>query len=389
MIKVVVVHTVETLDLNYAIGELTSQINTKGPLLRNTAGLLFCNYEFIQSGLVRELCIRLPFTVLGCSSQVFAVQSSGEELMLTLMLLTSDDVEFYAGVSGPLNAGNESTLEELYYDLSMRETQAAFDPSLMLVFPPFLTDITGNMAIHILDRVSGGVPMFGSTAIDITTSLRSPMTIFNGDSYSDRLVMVLLKGTVRPRFFAYTLPGEPRFSQRFTITKAERNRILTINDRPAVEFLERLGVINKGGVEVLYAFPIVVDYEDGTKPRVFTISRVDPDGSLISGQDIPVGGVVNIGTISGGLVIASTTQILKQIKETTGADGLILVSCFSRILTLQDPLEEVSLVIKQLREWPVPFVFFSSGGEICPIHKDGQDKLANEFHQFTIIACVF
>jgi hypothetical protein len=389
MIKVLVVHTVETLDLNYAIDELISQINKKGPLLRNTAGLLFCNYEFIQSGLVRELCMRLPFTVLGCSSQVFAVQNSGEELMLTLMLLTSDDVEFYAGVSGPLTAGNENTLEELYYDLSMRGTQDAFDPPLMLVFPPFLADITGNRAIEILDRVSGGVPMFGSSAIDITTSQRSPVTVFNGNAYPNRLVMMLLKGNVRPRFFAYTLPGEPRFSQKFTITEAKRNRILTINGNPAVEFLERLGVINKGGVEVLYAFPIVVDYEDGTPPRVFTISRVDPDGSLVSEQDIPTGGVVNIGTISGGMVIASTTRILEQIKETVGTQGLILVSCFSRILTLQDPLEEVTLVVKQLREWPVPFVFFSSGGEVCPIHKGGQDKLVNGFHQFTIIACIF
>jgi hypothetical protein len=306
--------------------------------------------------------------------------------MLALMILTSDDVEFYTGVSGPLDAGNEKNLEDLYRDLT---AGGAFEPSFMLVFPPILSGITGNAVVNILDRISGGVPTFGSLPIDITTSLRSPVTIYNGESYPDRLVMVLFRGEVRPRFYAFSLPGEPRFSQKFTITRAKGNRILSINDKPAVEFLERLGVINRGAVDVLYAFPIVVDYGDGSPPLLFTINKVEKDGSLISERDIPTGGTVNIGTINGSLVIASTRHIIERIKETQEPSFLFLVSCFSRILTLQDSLEEVNLAIKELRDWPAPFVFFSSGGEICPILTSGQDKLVNAFHQFTIIACVF
>jgi hypothetical protein len=386
MIRSIVAHTIETTDLDYAIGELNTQINSKGPLLHNTIGLIFCNYEFIESGLVRELCTRLPFTVLGCSTQILAVPNAGEELMLSLMILTSNDVEFHAGVSEALVTENAEPLENLYRDLTM---QGVFEPSLILAFPPILTGMTGNVSVSILDRISGGVPIFGSAAIDITTSLRNPVTIYDGNVYSDRLVAVLFKGNVRPRFFTYALPGEPRFSRKFTITEAKQNRILSINGNPAAEFLERLGVINNGGVEVLYAFPIVVNYEDGTPPRVFTISRVDPDGSLVSGQDIPPGGLVNIGTISGNLVLASTRHIIEQIKTVPEPSVLFLISCFSRILTLQDSLEEVNLVLKQLRDWPTPFVFFSSGGELCPIPVKGQDKLINAFHQFTIIACVF
>jgi hypothetical protein len=220
------------------------------------------------------------------------------------------------------------------------------------------------------------------------------MTIFNGNHYSDRLPLVLLRGDVHPRFFACALPGEVRFSQNVAITQSKGNRIISIDNRPAVEFLERLGIIGRGkqdilfGVEVLYAFPVVVDYHDGTPPRVFTISKIDTDGSLISEQDIPVGGTVNIGTISGELVIESTRHIIDQIKETPARNGLILVSCFSRILTLQDPLDETAVVLRQLKDLPVPFLLFSSGGEVCPLYKSGQDKPVNAFHQFTIIACV-
>jgi hypothetical protein len=259
----------------------------------------------------------------------------------------------------------------------------------MLVFPPMLAGITGNVAVNVLDQVSGGVPIFGSVAIDITTSLRTPVTIYNGSAYTDRLVMVMLKGNIHPRFLACALPGEPRFSQKFIITGVEKNRVISINNKPAADFLKDLGVINEGGVEVFYAFPIVVDREDGTPPLVFTVSRIEPDGSLVSEQDIPPGGTVNIGTISGTLVLASTQHIIDQIKTIPEPSVLLLVSCFSRVLTLQDSLEEVNLVIKQLRDWPVPFVLFSSGGELCPVFTDKQEKLINAFHQFTIIACVF
>jgi hypothetical protein len=388
MIKVIVAHTIEPADIDFAIEEITAQIREKEPLLAHTVGLLFCNFEFIQSGLVRELCGQLPFDVVGCTSQVFAVRNAGEEFMLTLMVLTSDDVEFYTGVSEPLHEGNEASLERLYNDLLFQGKDTSLEPALMFVFPPFLADVSGNAVVNILDQISGGIPMFGSAAIDITTDLRSPMTIFNGDHYSDQLPLVLLRGNVHPRFFAYSLPGEVRFSQDVKITQSKGNRIIEIDHKPAVDFMNRLGLINQGVAEVLYAFPVVVDYHDGTQPRMFTISRIDPDGSLVSEQDIPVGGTVNIGTISGELVIESTSRLIDQIKEIPAQNGLLLVSCFSRILTLQDPLDEVNIVQKQLRDLPMPFLLFASGGEVCPIFRSGQDKPINAFHQFTIIACV-
>jgi hypothetical protein len=396
MIRTIVTHTIEPVDIEFALDEITAQLGEKGPLLSHTIGLLFCNFEFIQSGLVHELCGRLPFDIAGCTSQAFAVPGAGEEFMLTLMVLTSDDVEFHAGFSEPLSAGNEAALEKLYLDLLSQgkgasagaDAPAAVDPALMFVFPPFLTDVTGNTVVSVLDRVSGGLPIFGSAAIDITTDLRSPMTIFNGEHSPDRVPLVLLRGNVQPKFFSCSLPGEVRFSQHVKITKAKGNRIVEIDNRPAVEFVEKLGLIHQGVAEVLYAFPIVVDYHDGTEPRIFTVSKIDTDGSLVSEQDIPVGGTVNIGTIGGDLVIESTHHLLDQIMETPPQNGLILVSCISRILTLRDSLEEIDVVQRRFRDLSMPYVLFSSGGEVCPLYRSPQDKPMNAFHQYTIIACI-
>jgi hypothetical protein len=214
------------------------------------------------------------------------------------------------------------------------------------------------------------------------------MTIFNGSYSPDRVPLVLLRGNVQPKFFSCSLPGEVRFSQNVLITKAKGNRIIEIDNRPAVEFVEKLGLIIQGVAEVLYAFPIVVDYHDGTEPKIFTVSKIDTDGSLVSEQDIPVGGTVTIGTINGELVIDSTRHLLDQIMETPPQNALIVVSCLSRVLTLRDSLEEIEVVQRRFMDLPMPFVFFSSGGEVCPLYRSPQGKPVNAFHQFTIIACI-
>jgi hypothetical protein len=392
MIKTIVVSTVEDVDIKFAIHELTSRIKNNEPLLRNSVGLLFCNMEFIKSGLVAALCKELPFEVIGCTSQIFAVQNAGEEFMLTLTILTSDDVEFTAGLSEPLNQDAESGLENFYRDLSSRGSSAE-KPALMLVCAPsFFTGLTMNRQVDILDRVSGGVPLFGTVAIDITTTVRAPMTIFNGNSYTDRMAVILLRGNVHPRFISHSLPGEPHLQQKFTITEARGNRIFSIDNMPARDYFKKLGLVGQNPdedeMQVIYAFPIVVEPGNGEPSQYFTISLIDEEGALVSGQDIPQGGTAVIGTISGDLVLASTRLVLRQLEEMADAAGIILISCFSRVLTLQDTLEEVNLVIKQMRNLPLPFVFLSSAGEICPVPGDKQGELKNKFHQFTIIACI-
>jgi hypothetical protein len=389
MIKTIAVSTTEAVDLEFAVNEVNTRINNEGPLLRNSAGLLFCNYEFIKSGMVEALCEKLPFDVIGCTSQVFAVQNAGEEFMLTLMILTSDDTEFSAGLSEPLDQDSGPALENCYRGLFSQDSGGQ-DPALMLVCAPFLTGLTMNKQVEILDQVSGGIPCFGTVALDITTTVRSPMVIFNGNSHRDRLAMILLRGNLRPRFISHSLPGEPRLKQKFTITEARGNRIFSINNIPAWDYFAKLGLVNlnRDEMQVFYAFPIVVDYDNGEPSKYFIISLIDKEGALVSEQDIPLGGTAVIGTISGEMVLASTRHVLKQLENIPDANGIILLSCFSRVLTLQDPLEEVNLVIKQLRDVPVPFVFFSSAGEICPVPAEAREGLENKFHQFTIIACV-
>jgi hypothetical protein len=97
---------------------------------------------------------------------------------------------------------------------------------------------------------------------------------------------------------------------------------------------------------------------------------------------------VAIGTIDEELILQSTRHFIDGIKEAAGQDGLFIVSCLSRILTFEDSMREIAFIRQQLSDFPAPFLYIYSGGEICPLYKPGEDKPVNAFHQFTIVACV-
>ncbi|MDR2786036.1 MAG: FIST C-terminal domain-containing protein [Treponema sp.] len=396
MIKVMTAYTTEPTDADYAVQEILTQI--EDDLLANSIGFLFCNFEFLESSLVRKLCDRLPFNVLGCVSQGFAVKDAGETFMLVLMVLSSDDVEFVSGISESLTSGDEGVVEALYRDL-LAKGPGSTEPAMMFAFPPMCTGLTGNAIVRTLDRVSVGVPVFGSIAVDHAAELRSPRTIYNGEYYADRLPLVLLWGNVKPRFFACSLPRGVRITQNAEITEAEGNRLISINNMPAAAFMEKIGIGNQGDVNIMYAFPIVVDSHDGSEPRLIAISKTDSGGALISEQDVPTSGTVTIGTIDEKLVIESTRYLMDKIKKASVQNGLLVFSCASRVFTLQDPIKEMTLFRQEFADLPRPFLYTYSGGEICPLYKSekdksekdepGEDKPVNSFHQFTVVACAF
>jgi hypothetical protein len=389
MIKVMTAHTMEPNDVDYAIQEVLTQLGDG--LLANSIGLLFCNFEFIESTLMGKLCARLPFDVVGCVSQGFAVKDAGEEFMLTLMVLSGDDVEFVSGISASLSGRGEDAVETLYRDLVARGTNPR-EPALVFAFPPFCSaesTITGNAIIRTLDRVSGGVPVFGSVAVDHTVKVRAPGTIYNGEYYSDCLPLVLLRGNIKPRFFACSVPRGVQIEQKAVITEAGGNRLLSIDNMPAAAFMEKIGIGRQDDVDIIYAFPIVIDRHDGSEPLLIAMSKVDAGGALVSEQDVPTSGTVTIGTIDEKLVISSTRYFIDRIKKTPPRNALLVFSCLSRTLTFQNPMEEITFIRQAFADLPVPFLYVYSGGEICPLHKPGVDKPVNDFHQFTVIACAF
>jgi hypothetical protein len=385
MITLLTAYTHELEEPQKAAKEILDQLNRGKKPLKNSIALLFCHSVFVAQGVARVICESLPFEVLGCSCQSFALREAADEIMLTVAVLTSDDVEFAAGISAPLTEENLDTeLQALY-----RRAAAPFNaaPALVFALLPTMLNSSGEHIAAAVDRVCKGIPVFGTAALDMDTKVRRPWTIFHGEAYSDRVALLFFKGPVNPRFFSLPFAGKYIFAQDAVITGVAGNLITGINNKPAVSFIENLGLIepnSQGGL----IFPLLIDYHDGTGPYVAIVHSVTADGALITSRNLQVGGALSIGSVSIEDVLESARTLAQAVKETGDGSGLIIFSCFLRSIVMGGkPLAEIEVIQKELAGFPAPYLFLYSGGELCPRYTESGD-FTNRFYQYALVACL-
>jgi hypothetical protein len=381
MIKMLTAHTFEIDDTDAAVREIREQLDSQGGLLKNTVGLLFCYLDFIKSGTVEAVSKALPFDTLGCTTLGAAAPGVIGDTILTLTVLTSDDVEFHGGLSEPLTEDEESRVTKTY-----RETAAALHspPSLILILIPSLYNLAGDMVVGVLDRESQGVPVFGTGALDADTKIRTPKTIYQGKAYSDRMPILLFSGNLSPRFFIDSVWQHNIHTQKALVTQAEGNRMITVNNIPAAEYMRKIGLITEERLDILFVFPLAID-SGGDLPNLFVIYTVNDDGSLTCSANIPSGCTIQIGSPGSGEVVNTAKNITDAVKKGDG-DAALIFSCVSRSIILTNLQDEMETIRNELQD-SAPYMFIYSGGEICPVCNGKQEAL-NRYHNYAIIACV-
>jgi len=416
MIKILNAYTHELDDPEKAVREILELLDIKdGPdikdsFLKNSVALLFCHTKFIETGVAEAVYKSLPFDVLGCTSQYFGLPATAGTpaieggTILTVTILTSDDIDFAAGISGPLN---EKNVEECVQDLYRRTVSSPGEsssgpstepPALAFAFPPTMISVPADVMAVVLDRACGGIPIFGSVALDIHDYARQPKTIFkaagqaagqasgeNG-AFSDRIALLLFRGRVKPRFFHSSFPEKSMLPWDAVITEAEGNRIISINNRPALSFIKDLGFFSDGVHDSVLVYPLVIEYPNKAT-HVVVLQEIGPEGQLICGRNVQVGGILNIGAITADSVFESAKSMAQDLKNGDSGTGFLMFSCFLRNVVLGGSSQaEFELVCKELDSYPGSWLFLNSGGELCPGYTEN-GELVNRFHQCALIAC--
>jgi hypothetical protein len=302
-------------------------------------------------------------------------------ITLILAVLTSDDVEFHAGLSDPLTEDAEGRIVKLY-----RELAPQGPPSLIFIITPSLFNLAGDTVVGVLDRESRGAPIFGTGALDVDTKIRTPKTIYGGTIYSDRMPILLFSGNLKPRFFVDSVWKHNIHTQQALVTAAEGNRMITVNNIPAAEYMKRIGLITEERLDLLFVFPLAIYPSAGILPNLFIIYAINDDGSLTCSVNIPQGCTVHIGSPGSGEVINTTKNITGSVKKTNG-DAALIFSCFSRGVILTNLEDEMEAIRDELKDAALPYVFVYSGGEICPICNE-TGAAVNQYHNYAIISCV-
>ena len=386
MIKVLTACTCELDDSERAVQEILDQI-PQNSLLKNSAAMLFCHIKFIEMGVMEKICKSLSFPVVGCTSLYFAVSNAAGkaeegEIMLTVTVLTSDDTEFAAGVCDPLTPENvEGNVNALYQKTA---SSLSGPPALVFAFPPTMFHLTIDVFTEALDKACGGLPVFGTVALDVGARIRSPRTIYQGAVYDDRIAMLLFKGPVKPHFIFRRFPEGSSIAQDAVITRADGAEIISINNEPAASFLQSIGLIQSVFSQ---AIPLVIADSEGKNQEVVVVQKITEEGTLICGRHIPVGGMLDIGAITADYVLESMKALIREIKKDEDKTRFsIIISCFLRTIVLGGATAEVSLIQQELDGSSGGYLYVNSGGELCPRYAKSGETV-NQALQYAVIAC--
>lgn len=384
MLKCASVYTFEVDEPDVALMEIKTQLNEKITLLEHTAGIIMCHPEFIASGVLKYICSNLPFDLAGVTTSSQSVNEMVGELMLTIFIMTSDDIFFKTGV---VECADDDIVAPL---------KAAFDnvaavmpelPKLVIVFPPFGLR-SGDVYIKAWGEIVPNTPVFGTLAIDDTATFRECETLYKGVNSKTAMSFVLCYGNINPRFLTATLSENNAVSSKAEVTKADGNCVYEISHMNAFKFFEEKGFADS----VLYT-PFMIemqkreDYDD--VPVIRGMALFTGEGAALFHGDVNEGSTVTLLRCEPDDIVSTTRREIQRINEFSDVNGALLFPCVVRRVSLLDinkPLLELQVAKDEINR-DIPFMMGYAGGEICPTSvRNG--ALKNCFHNYSLVILV-
>lgn len=383
--KTMTAFTFEIDDPDAAAAEILEQIDITG-LRGHSLGILACYPDFIDSGAVRAICAALPFDVIGMTTAGMVAPGAAGEMALGLLVLTSDDTDFIAGAAEIAGKDVDGPVRKAYEEARAKRPD---QPVMALAFVPYIHDLGGEAVAVSLDKASGGIPIFGSLAIDLSPDYSLSRSLYNGEDSKNTLVFALLYGDLRPSFFVTSFPEEKIQKQRGVVTKSKDNILMEVNNMPALDYLQSVGIGKKDDAREVSLFPFAIDCNDGTKSVGRSIYLITTEGYAVCGGHIPENATLAVGGIDYPDVVRTARETVEQIlkKKKDGGSCLLMFSCLTRYFALEaHTAAEMDAIRDGLTDFP-GYLFGYSGGEICPMYTD-KGHVVNRFHNCTFIACL-
>jgi hypothetical protein len=400
MLKSTVAITYELDDISVGVSELVEETLDKLKLQDNSFGLLLCDSDVEHDKFVGELNRRLGVPIVGFSTTALFCGSTGLcDTAAILTTVTSDDVCFSLATSEPLSPDNVKEQIELTYNKAKSSLAGA--PVFVMAFPPYKLGIMLDIYPRELDRVCGGLPVFGG--LPAHDEIYGRTSIFCGDAAaSDRMAILLISGAVRPVMTVKNSLSTLTNLKR-TVTSSRDNVVYRVGDDTFVEFLEQLGLdvaklANPDEKSTSFTtYPLLIERTDvGNQdgiPIVRTLHGVNlQEGSGTAIGEIPEGSIVSVGFLQSHDIELSTRKstrdLIEKIKQNE-ADGykysmVFAVSCIARYYVMANKnTVESDALIKELPP-ELSLSGYYSFGELCPtsVHLG---KVMNEAHNESLV----
>ncbi len=382
MIKLLTAYTLEADDADFAISEILQQLDLAQNALAHSAGFLFCHPDFIETGVAQRIGEALPFEVVGGTSIATVTKGLSDLVGLSLSVLTSDTVSFQAVHTtqrGP------QAMEALYQE---GQKGQANPPSMIFPFVPLGMAADMEVALEVMDRLSGGVPIFGSLTVDHTPDFSRVFSLHNGEAFQDGLVFLFAFGDLTPEFYVAEISPSRIQKQRAIITDSDGHILKKVNDMLLIDYLESIGLQRGQAEQGIAAIPFVIDLGDGTKPVARAFHSITEEGFVLVGGHMPIGATLAIGSLEYADVMRMAQETMDFILSGPPQQSALMFPCASHFFVLGSKASEEVALFHQRMDDACAYQVCYSGGEICPVY-DQKGKLHNRFHSFTCVACKF
>ncbi|MCL2350454.1 MAG: FIST C-terminal domain-containing protein, partial [Defluviitaleaceae bacterium] len=343
MTKTFVITTAEIDNEERAVQEMMTQVN-KHKLLKNSTGVISCHYEFVLSGVAKAVCEALPFEVSGIVAAPLSDGMRVDSLLLSIMVITSNDAEFVHIVSESLFGDKKAAVAQEYEKATKGRNEK---PKLILTFAPFIPTNLGDEYTTILSELSGGAPCFGSLAIDDNPDFSQCFTISNGEHLKDKMVLTLIYGNINPKFYIANVSSDKISDRAALITKSQGHIVQEVNGRSMDEYFDSLGLLEI--IDTQYAMimmPFLLDYKDGTPMVSKIFINVTPERHSLFASEMPEGSELYIAQCDRNDIFKTTGETIDGIlKDLEYAAGALMYSCIGRMLSLDsEQYSEMELV---------------------------------------------
>lgn len=389
MIRCASVYTYEMDHHQIALDEIKAQLDEKITLLEHSVGIVMCHTDFISTGVLKYICENLPFDVVGVTTASQAVNSEYGELLLTMFVMTSDDVQFKAGMTTGLEEEIAGPAKAAYDQAAQGVTGL---PGLALVFPPLILKYAADSYIDVWEELIPQTPLFGTLAIDDTIAFEGSETIYNGTSAKTAMSFVLCYGNIHPRFSVAVLPEDNIMPYKAEVTKANGPFVHEINNQNAYQYFEELGFASDGEPTVSFLFvPFIVDLKkrsdyDGI-PVLRGLVSFAEDGTAIFRGNVDENSTFTLSDFTDDDVISTMLSQVEKINSLPDVNGVLSFSCIVRRMVLGgNPLIELEK-FKGSMNGRIPFMMGYAGGEICPTSlREGIP--VNRFHNYSFVSLI-
>lgn len=347
------------------ISDCASEIEGHAPQV----GIVYTGAQFNHQLMLDMISETFPgIELIGCTTAGDYSSAYGfSDDAITLIVLSSEDIEFGTGVARELSTDFETAVSNAVETARGKIHQ---DPSLCLAFPEGY-DIRFEPVLESLRAKLGrGCPVFGGAAGTHWADGSEIFQFYGREVLTGAIPILLISGPVK---HAFTIANSWRPVGRKAIVTEARDRLVSkIGDLSAVDFYRYyLGHHEAPAKE----FILAVYEQNRSEFYIRAPVKYHDDGSVTFSETIPEGAEVQLTEATREDLIQdtiSTTERLKvQSREWKPAIAFAF-SCAFRKEILGTAAGKESDILKEILPPGLPIIGFYSFGEIAPLVPGGE-----------------